>query len=234
MDTSTSKPRKKSIFLSVNRAWRSILPPIAQNNLNFNSVEGSQSPKPFSSGSPNRPLPTFGDLSGSSGKSQRHRSVVLEETSDPPIPSPKSARSSRSETPNIILTPPMINSSKKFAKKLSKMNTVFYMNKSNDMILTEPDEIPSILNEYKYRRMDTSNFGNDQDKTSKSDPKKYSFSSTPNKRSGSSPMANFDFSQGNIPRSPLSGGLKDKKPRLRSLNSQYWVPSSYGGKILGV
>jgi len=228
MDTSTSKPRKKSIFLSVNRAWRSILPPIAQKNINSNPVEDSRSPQPFIAGSPNIPMPTFGDLSGSSGRGQRHRSVVLEENSDPQIRTP------RSESPGIILTPPNINSSKKFAKKLSKMNSVFYMNKSNDMALNEPDDIPSILNEYKYRRMDTTNFGNDQDKTSKSDPKKYSFSSTPNKRSGSSPLATFDISQGAIPRSPLSNGRRDQKPSLRSLNSQYWVPSSYGAKILGV
>jgi len=214
--------------LSVNRAWRSILPPIAQNNLNFNPVEGSQSPKPSIGGSPNMPMPTFGDLSGSSGRGQRHRSVVLEEGSDPQLRSP------RSENPQIILTPPMINSSKKFAKKLSKMNTMFYMNKSNDMALNEPDEIPSILNEYKYRRMDTTNFAIDEDKTSKSDPKKYSFSSTPNKRGASSPLANFDISQGAIPKSPMSNGRSSQKPRLRSLNSQYWVPSAYGGKILGV
>jgi len=227
MDTSTSKPRKKSIFLSVNRAWRSILATSTNNHPGYISPDDCQSPKPLNTTSPDMPVPTFGDIPPSSARSQRHRSVVLEDGSDQQIRTP------RSESRNIIPSP-RNNNGKKFAKKLSKMNTMFYMNRSNDNVLGEPDEIPSILNEYKYRRMDTSNILNDQDKTSKSDPKKYSFSSTPMQKDHESPLANFDNSRSTIHRSPVFNTKKDQKPQLRSLNSHYWIPSAYNAKSFGV
>jgi len=226
MERTSGAPRKKSIFLSVNRAWRSILPPVAQeNDVNAqkdNTVKNGISFNP----SPRQVIPTFGNITQNSNSSKRSPSIVLEENGEPQILTSRSSPNQDIPPINLVNVSMMSNRSN---RKLKKMRTSVMTNSDCDFDDRDIDSSPTLLKEYKYRRMDSvMDFVIEQPQNPKKELK------TLNSLTSQSPKrnevqldgsGNFENSQAISNKSPKPFDKRNDNQKLISYGSQHWVPS---------
>ena len=222
MDKVKGQPRKKSIFLSVNRAWRSILSPTAQpTELHAQRNDKSSINGTSMNSSPRQIIPTFGNIP----QSRKSPSLVEDENGEFQIHTSRS--SPNQNVPEINLA----NISMMSNKKLKKLRTSVFINSDCefDDSHRDGDSSPTLLKEYKYRRMDSvMEFTMEQPQNPKNELKTLNSltSTSPKPNEGQfDTSGNFENSQVNSNKTPKPFYKRGESQKGMSFGSQHWVPS---------